>query len=96
MTPQHSPAPWKYETDVIEDANGNDVCTLCSPEVCGDPRIDRPAWQEAHANGRLIAAAPDLLRACQAAITYWDSRFAANRREALRIITAALAKADVK
>ena len=47
-----------------------------------------------HANGRLIAAAPDLLRACRAANAYWNSKFAANRQEALRIISAAIAKTE--
>ena len=94
MQAQHSPAPWSYDCDVICDANGHDVCVLHAPDISGDPAIDRPAWQEAHANGRVIAAAPGLLRACRAAIAYWDSRFAANRREARQMISEALAQAD--
>jgi hypothetical protein len=94
MQVQHSPAPWSYDSDVICDANGHDVCVLYTPDVCGDPTVDRPAWRQAHANGRLIAAAPTLLRACRAAIAYWDSKFAENREEALRIIGDAIANAD--
>ena len=94
MKVQHAAASWTYDSDVICDANGNEVCTLFSPEICGDPTIDGPAWQQTHANGWLIAAAPDLLRACRAAVAYWDSRFAANRREALRIISEAISKAE--
>jgi hypothetical protein len=94
MQAQHSPAPWTYDSDVISDANGHDVCVLYTPDTCGDPTVDRPAWQEAHANGWLIAAAPDLLRACRAANAYWNSKFVANRREALRIISDAIAKTE--
>ena len=94
MNVPHSPVPWSYDSDVICDANGHDVCVLYTPDICGDPTVDRPAWQQTHANGRLIAAAPELLRACRAAIAYWDSRFATNRREALRLITEAVARVD--
>jgi hypothetical protein len=94
MNVQHSPAPWSYDSDVICDAKGHDVCVLATPDMCGDPSVDGPAWQQAHANGRLIAAAPELLRACRAALAYWESRFSTNRREALRLIGEAVAKAD--
>jgi len=49
------------------------------------------------ANARLIAASPDLLRACNAALAYLadpPSKFSDNRQEAANIIRNAIAKAE--
>ena len=45
------------------------------------------------ANALLIAAVPDLLRGCMAALAYWDSPFPENQETAKEIIRAAIAKA---
>lgn len=53
-----TPAPWAYDSlsgDVIYD--DGDI----SPSICGIYDNAEPAQQ--HADGRLIAAAPDLLKA---------------------------------
>lgn len=49
------------------------------------------------ANAKLIAAAPELLRGCQAAAAYLidpASKHASNRQEAAKIILDAIAKAE--
>ncbi len=59
---QHTPGPWKVKqgTDVTED-RAKEPCTVakCWSSTFSPPR------EEAAANARLIAAAPDLLAACK-------------------------------
>ena len=65
----HTPGPWKAweyppyqfdprETWTISDSDGNDICTA----------EDMSSAEEAGANARLIAAAPELLVAAQNAV----------------------------
>ena len=56
---KHTPGPWKvgskYPTDIYADRAGHAIAQTCNPQVDG----------ECEANARLIAAAPELLLACQ-------------------------------
>ena len=54
----HSPGPWQFDGQVILDADGGHVA---SPIGCDVADID----DEPIANAQLIAAAPDLLAACE-------------------------------
>lgn len=68
---------------------------ICVP--CIDESAPQEVREEQEANARLLAAAPDLYRACQAAAAYLSdpaSPFESNRKEADRIIMAALALAE--
>ncbi len=50
-------------------------------------------WKDVETNGRLIAAAPDLLRACKAIV---NVKFPSIHRRAVAIVHAAIAKAEGK
>lgn len=59
MTP--TPGPWRANGQTVFDCDGEEVCT------CGDCMAD------CHfANARLVAAAPELLAACEAALLRED------------------------
>lgn len=95
---QHTPGPW--EASFVEEsplacarwivlgpkpaANkpGNVVCDI---EICGEQAATDK--EVAAADARLIAAAPDLLIACEAAILFVDDPYAA------KLLRAAIAKA---
>ena len=55
----HTPGPWKvgtkYATDIYADRAGHAIARTCNPQAEG----------ESEANARLMAAAPELLLACQ-------------------------------
>jgi len=55
MIPIHSPAPWSIRFDRIEDATGKQVAQI-TPRLTGEQ------------NHKLIAAAPELLAALEAAL----------------------------
>jgi hypothetical protein len=85
----HTPGPWSVENDCVTSEHG-DVA-----RVHYQSSREKNGWS-ARADADLIAAAPDLLRGCRAAIAYLidpRSEFAENREEAARIIQAAVAKA---
>lgn len=78
----HTPGPWKIDGLLIIGAESGPIARMTS------------GANEANGyNARLIAAAPDMLRACQAVIAYHDSNFPENREEMLRIVLATIAKA---
>ena len=58
----HTPGPWE-----IEDCTPGESTGLCFEVGTKDSVIARTTdgWKEAHANARLIAAAPDLLAQCR-------------------------------
>ena len=76
MEAKHTPGPWKLNTD--GDTGMNDSgCILDSvghvivTDIYGTYKNGRTTG-EAEANARLIAAAPDLLAACEAAKKYLE------------------------
>lgn len=61
---KHTPGPWKYDgRDIFPPAMGQTIATTWD--------IGRTSY-ERHANGHLIAAAPDLLAACETIISSLD------------------------
>lgn len=94
----HTPAPWrascgKAYTLVTRDSQGKDdragsvlICRIAGPEESELRPFNADRWE---ADARLIAAAPDLLEACEAA--EWNSL---DLPEHVRIkLQAAIAKA---
>lgn len=65
----HTPGPWF--TDALEcvftEREGGGLL-ICNARNSAVPESDRPTRQQAEANARLIAAAPDLLEALEDAI----------------------------
>lgn len=59
MSTEHTPGPWRVSADGndVENVSGAGVCTMYADET-------------EQANARLIAAAPDLLRACERAVKW--------------------------
>lgn len=85
MTTKHTPGPWRAmigESDPLLIVGGPNEFPVCEVgSVAGATALDE-------ANANLIAAAPDLLAACQSAM---DDGFLAG--EALDLVAAAIAKA---
>lgn len=84
--PKHTPGPW------YEASTGNHQGLVISEATSANVAV---AYDSKDA--RLIAAAPDLLRACLAASAYLvepRSAYFENRAEAERIIREAIAKAQ--
>ena len=59
---KHTPGPWILEWDPPQSF----VASKCGREICGVVSAIDNDCDEEHANGRLIAAAPELLAACEA------------------------------
>jgi len=76
----HTPGPWQLEGEVVS-SESNKV-------------IHVPPWSprhpELHANAQLIAAAPDLLAACERVI---EAEWGNAHEKTLEIVRAAVAKA---
>jgi len=74
-SPKHTPGPWRYDPQIY-------TVWKDLPDFAGKPQgsfelvtdIGAPNdGSDADANGRLIAAAPDLLAVLQAIVEAWDS-----------------------
>lgn len=97
---KHTPGPWIHDTrgyphpDVKATSGFNIACTW---GVNGQPKTKESYEAQkkiARANARLIAAAPDLLEACQALIAYCDKNPPmGDSLWSVRQIRAAIAKA---
>lgn len=88
MNTQHTPGPWhveRHQKIVWQDSGGPGNCTYATQypillivhEQLGDPRLRTCVAQldnstESDANSDVIAAAPDLLEACEAALMAAD------------------------
>jgi hypothetical protein len=83
---KHSPGPWRLKQVGLE-VWGADKRVVANPDIGASSEISD---ETKRANAQLIAAAPDLLEACKAALAYFhDAK--AGPCEALR---AAIAKAE--
>src|SRR6476646_6775635 len=67
---KHTPGPWRpsYDRGYFVETDHDDKPS--SGNVCNIEQGDGCSKEEAQANARLIAAAPDLLKACKAMVTY--------------------------
>ena len=69
MTTQHTPGPWEavegnaHHGPFVTDIGDRTICDLYTLDGADRPAVFRP--EEAEANARLIAAAPDLLAALE-------------------------------
>jgi hypothetical protein len=101
----HTGGPWKTDGKMVVAEEGFvGICRL-EPELQSWPDHDGIVpTAEQEANGRLIAAAPDLLKACKAMIASREpaqepyskdaeDRFVKERGEAWTLMSAAIAKA---
>ena len=76
---QHTPGPWRVDPDHCRDVQTADgaieICLAEGGEPYGKNLFSVPPMEEAHANARLIAAAPDLiavLKELQDSASYWS------------------------
>jgi len=58
---KHTPGPWEYAAGDVIDREGRVIAELYDGN--GEPRLGKAARLEADTNGRLIAAAPEMLEA---------------------------------
>lgn len=71
---QHTPGPWEVDRDYPGDViceQGDVAATWCKEDVGKTLRIGESAFstrEEAEANARIIAAAPELLEALKSAL----------------------------
>lgn len=79
MIGKHTPGPWTVDTQWTHGNAGFVHAGEGSPRagarvaiVTGMGGPTGPWWDEAEANARLIAAAPDLLAACEAALAWHE------------------------
>jgi hypothetical protein len=84
---KHTPGPWHVEPDeyqwlVISDCNYRYVALVG----------DKDRFADDAANARLIAAAPDLLAACERALGWFEGDYGVNHPETVEL-RAAIAKA---
>lgn len=100
--PQHTPGPWRtsngqgqYHTSVLCNGwrSSRDKVVICS--ISPAPRTPA-AWEEAEANARLIASAPDLLDALKQALEQLQAYRAmlAGHQSVVRKARIAIAKAE--
>lgn len=98
---RHTPGPWKIDQDgenFTIDADGAfgpnrwSAVALCTANNLGSRPITE---EEASANARLIAAAPDLLAAIRETVRRFDENDATDALEAVdTLLRAAIAKAE--
>lgn len=91
-TSKHTPGPWIAEVDdngenlgIMSEA-GKAVVAGCG--CCGSPWSDKT---HAHANARLIAAAPELLEALKMVLQHGRID---NSEKRMNVVSAAIAKAE--
>lgn len=91
--PRHTPGPWSGGCEAINDSEGRLLATV---RYCSNPTPENPiAVDEGHANSRLIAATPELVRALKDLLA-WCERYAPpeSHHYELTGARAAIAKAE--
>lgn len=91
---KHTPGPWNV--DFIDGVDG--VFAAGDKRICQVNEVDIVGWNvrfrdESEANGRLIAAAPDLLEALQQAVTSMQDSGYPNDSLVIRAARQAITKA---
>ena len=90
----YTPGPWRVGSPGM---GAGKVCTVEGRRIVGEA-----SWycEQAEANARLMAAAPDLLAACKDTLDYWETTGFADCDEGCDCIVdqmrAAIAKAEGK
>src|SRR5689334_12819106 len=89
----HTKGEWRLNGNGVHITHGNvGTCVACAY----DPEHPSQLTEECRANARLIAAAPDLLAACEAASNYLDEPgpfTSMSAMDVLDLCRAAIAKA---
>jgi len=87
----HTPGPWRY----FKEGNGTRFHVTARPVGTPGNHFDDFATVdiEHEADARLIAAAPDLLAACEAALLFFRREALPTWQQAQAILAAAIAKA---
>ena len=62
---KHTPGPWKFDSRAHVEAILSDSTDVCFLPHSGSTTARDKDLQEIRANARLIAAAPELLEACE-------------------------------
>jgi len=90
---KHTPGPWETDKVAVRSGgpNGRQIC-LCEITVRGRPYDE--TYDEAIANARLIAAAPDLLEALKEWVGYVPSSTDEIEQARIDRAIAAIAKAE--
>lgn len=73
MEAKHTPGPWRVSADGVDVGSEDSFNPFGGCGCCGSPWLTADDPEVAKADARLIAAAPELLEACQAMIE-WDDR----------------------
>jgi hypothetical protein len=98
MTDTHTPGPWQADEGAgNRNADGShpwEVCACAGPPFGDDTEIIVLAERVTEANARLIAAAPELLAACRAALEHFAEFHRGQPFAISGIIWAAVAKAE--
>lgn len=89
MSETHTPGPW----DAKRSAHGNEWSHWIEAGVNRQMVAAIGSFADSDANALLIAAAPDLLAACEAMLDTWDSNDEDAIIEACDMARAAIAKA---
>lgn len=66
-TTSHTPGPWKIADDNDNRPTGCICSAVCDTQIIAAGRVNGYTIAEGMANARLIAAAPELLDACEKA-----------------------------
>jgi len=71
----HTPGPWgvKHQYNVFGITGGAEMCIAACGGGCDTMRDPEEQHQEMVANALLIAAAPELLAACEALVDWQDT-----------------------
>ena len=92
MNAQHTPGPWTVATRIAHD-DSRLFAELNAARSDASVIIEAADPDEEQANARLIAAAPELLRALEFAKSEMHFHPATRNSEALEFVRAAIAKA---
>lgn len=91
----HTPGPWNVEPAVPGEASGVHVFAA-NPAGCSEDGdlVTIADFIENDANARLIAAAPDLLKACRVLLAIYDAELGGIGHPGVREARATIAKAE--
>lgn len=99
----HTPGPWTADEtseDAIDvlDSKGRSICVasylLCIEHPGESFRFDKITESEFRANGRLIASAPDLLKAARHALAWFNDPDNLEHQDAYDALEQAIIKAE--